>query len=64
MLSAAFLLDFPGLLVEQVIIGAEVVTLVVRIETPAACCPACGAAATHVHSRSRRTLRDLPASGR
>lgn len=64
MLSAAFLLDFPGLLVEQVIIGAEVVTLVVRIETPAGCCPACGVSATHVHSRSRRTLRDLSASGR
>jgi transposase len=64
MLSAALLPDIPGLLVEQVIIGIEAVTLVVRMTTPAASCPACGQSATRVHSRSRRTLADLPASGR
>lgn len=64
MLSAALLPTIPGLLAEQVIIGTEVVTLVVRMTAPTANCPACDVAATRVHSRSRRTLADLPASGR
>jgi transposase-like protein len=54
MLSAALLPDIPGLLVEQVIIGAELITLVVRMTTPAVNCPACHASTTCVHSRSRR----------
>ena len=64
MLSAALLPDIAGLLVEQVIIGADMVTLVVRFTTPMALCPACGREATRIHSRSRRTLQDLPMSGR
>jgi hypothetical protein len=64
MLSAALLPDIPGLLVEQIIMGIEAVTLVVRMTTPASGCPACGKGATRVHSRSRRTLADLPESSR
>lgn len=64
MLSAALLPDIAGLLVEQAIIGSEAVTVVVRFTTASACCPACGQEARRVHSRSRRTLQDLPMSGR
>lgn len=63
MFSAAFLPDIAGLLVEQVIIGTETVTIVVRFTAPIACCPACRQEARRVHSRSRRTLQDLPMSG-
>src|SRR6185437_11300960 len=62
--SAALLPGIAGLLVEQVITGADIVTLVVRFTTSTASCPACGRDATRIHSRSRRTLQDLPMSGR
>jgi transposase len=59
-----FLPDVPGLLVEQVISGDDALTLVVRLITPALPCPSCGQLATRIHSRYRRTLHDLPVSGR
>lgn len=61
---AVLLPDLPAVLVEQVIIGAEVITLVARLTSPAMPCPCCAQPATRVHSRSRRVLRDLPAGGR
>jgi transposase len=61
---AALLPDTPGLLVEQVILGEEAITLVARLVTEAAYCPCCAQASPRVHSYARRTLMDLPMSGR
>lgn len=59
-----FLPDLPGLLVEQIISGDDMLTLVARLTTPAPPCPSCGQLATRIHSRYRRILHDLPVSGR
>jgi len=61
---AAVLPDAPGLLVEQVIIGEEAITLVARLATEAAQCPSCTQPSSCVHSYARRTLLDLPVRGR
>ena len=61
---AVLLPDLPEVLVEQVIIGEEAIILVARLIPPAVPCPGCAQSATRVHSRSRRVLQDLPASGR
>jgi transposase len=54
----------PGMLVEQVVLGEEAVTIVARLTTVTASCPCCAQPSTRVHSYARRTLIDLPASGR
>jgi transposase len=61
---ATLLQEEAGVLVEQIIAGEDVVTVVARLTTPAQPCPACSHPATGVHSRSRRTLQDLPTGGR
>jgi hypothetical protein len=61
---ATLLSEGFGVLVEQIIVGEDVMTVVARLTTPAQPCPACFQLATHVHSRSRRTLQDLPAGVR
>jgi transposase len=61
---AALLSDTPGLVVEQVILGEAIITLVVRLTTRAACCPCCAQPSSRVHSYARRTLWELPISGR
>ena len=53
-----------GVLVEQLIVGEDVVTVVARLTTPAQPCPTCSHLATQVHSRARRTLQDVPAGVR
>jgi hypothetical protein len=61
---AALLPDTPGLVVEQVIIGKEAITLVARLTTEIACCPCCAQPSSRIHSYARRTLLDRPISGR
>ncbi len=61
---AALLSDLPDLLVERVIMGDDAITLVARLTTPVMPCPGCSQLATHMHSRARRTLCDVPAGGR
>lgn len=60
---AALLSAYPGMVVERVIIGDAAVMLLARLTTEARPCPDCGMLAIHIHSRSRRTLLDLPACG-
>jgi transposase len=55
--------DLSDLVLEQVSMTTEV-TIVVRAASPAASCPCCGTISTRIQSRYRRTVRDLPASGR
>src|SRR6266704_5325015 len=52
-----------GLLIEQVRRSTEV-SIAVRAASPAAPCPCCGTISKRIQSRYRRTVRDLPASGR
>lgn len=54
----------PGLVVEQVILGEAIITLVARLATRTACCPCCAQPSSRIHSYARRTLWDLPISGR
>lgn len=61
---AAILPDVPGLLIEQVIIGEEAITLVARLKTATARCPCYAQSSARVHSYARRTLLDLPVRGR
>src|SRR3989441_11545169 len=55
--------DLSDLIIEQVSV-TNGVTVTVRAASPTACCPCCGTICQRVHSHYRRTLRDLPASGR
>ena len=57
---ATLLPEWPSVLVEQIIVGEDLVTVVARLTMPAQPCPACSQQATSVHSRSRRTLLDIP----
>ncbi len=61
---AALLPPVPDLLLEQVILGEECLTLVVRFTTAQRPCPSCGQLSWQVHSRTRRTLGDVPVAGR
>ena len=55
--------DLSDLVIEQVRMTTEV-TIAVRAASPAAPCPCCGTISKRIQSRYRRTVRDLPASGR
>ncbi len=55
--------ELSDLVIEQVSMTNEV-TITVRAASPTAPCPCCGTISKRVQSRYRRTLRDLPASGR
>lgn len=56
-------LDLPEVQVEGVDV-AEEITLTLRTTSPTASCPLCGTQSSHLQSRYRRTLRDLPSGGR
>ena len=53
-----------GLLVERIEREAGCFTVAARSTAPEAACPSCGGRSRRVHSRYRRTLSDLPCSGR
>ena len=53
-----------GLLVERIEREAGCFTVAARSTAPEATCPSCGGRSRQVHSRYRRTLADLPCSGR
>src|SRR5947199_8834186 len=44
--------------------GANEITITLRTTSPTAACPCCGTISKPVQSRYRRTLHDLPMSGR
>jgi transposase len=53
-----------GLLVERIERGAGCLAVAARFAAPEAACPCCGGRSRRVHSRYRRTLSDVPCSGR
>jgi transposase len=62
---SSLLLSLPDdLVVDQVRVLYECVTICIRSVTPSAVCPLCSQPATRIHSRYRRTLADVPSGGR
>ncbi len=59
------LLSFPAdVVVEELLLEKQVLTLVLASTQPTKCCPVCSQPSTRVHSRYTRTLADLPCQGR
>src|SRR5690242_1084694 len=50
--------------IDNIALDGNTVTLAVAVEGTAAPCPHCRCPSTRVHSRYRRTVADLPVSGR
>jgi transposase len=63
LVSSRWLLP-EGLLVESVSRAADGITVAARSAASDGICPSCGHRSRRVHSRYRRTLADLPCSGR
>ncbi len=55
--------DLSDLIIEQVTVSNDVM-ITARAASPTAPWPCCGTVSKRVHSHYRRTIRDLPASGR
>ncbi|WP_201394499.1 transposase family protein [Ktedonobacter sp. SOSP1-52] len=55
--------DLPEILIEQTHVADEI-TLALRTTSPSASCLNCGTLSMRVQSRYRRTLHDLPSTGR
>lgn len=53
-----------GLSVTCQSVGTDLVLIAAVTTTPTAVCPVCHTHSSHVHSRSLRTVADLPALGR
>ena len=64
MISSPFLSLPDDIVVVQVHVLYECVTVVVRSVTPSAPCPLCAYPATRIHSRYVRTVADVPSGGR
>jgi transposase len=62
-ISSRWLLP-KGLVMEDLQRDADIITVVARSPTGDGICPSCGGRSRRVHSRYRRTLTDLPCSGR
>lgn len=58
------LLPKAGLRLENIAVDAESVSLFVESACPSVACPVCGRETARLHSHYRRTLTDLPWSGR
>jgi transposase len=56
--------DLPGFSIEHITLAYEVITVLAQSQTMQARCPACASLSSRVHSRYKRTLSDLPWSGR
>jgi transposase len=62
---SSLLLSLPdGLIVDQVHVLYDCVTICVRSTAPSAVCPLCSQPATRIHSRYRHTVTDLSSGGR
>jgi hypothetical protein len=64
MTQPSFLLGLPQLAIDQIEITQELITLIAHVEASEVCCPLCGYESSRVHSRYRRTLKDLPCVGK
>jgi transposase len=59
------LLSFPAdVVVEELLLENQNLTLVLASTQPTRCCPICSLSSCRIHSRYLRTLADLPCQGR
>ena len=54
----------PELKVDAVTDGVDTITITARAALPGRAWPRCGTASSHIHRRYRRSISDLPCSGR
>ena len=54
----------PGLTVDAVTEGADTISITAHAALPSRLCPRCDSASSRIHSRYRRSISDLPCSGR
>ncbi len=52
------------MVVEELLLENQVLTLVLASSQPTRCCPVCSQSSSRIHSRYMRTLADLPCQGR
>jgi zinc-finger of transposase IS204/IS1001/IS1096/IS1165 len=65
LIELSFLLSLPeGLHVERIEPQGALLTIAVVSVCPSSCCPLCAQASSQIHSRYRRTLRDVPCGSR
>ncbi len=64
MISSSFLALPDNVVVDQVRVLYDCVTVVLRSVASSAVCPLCSQPATHVHSRYQRMIADVPSGGR
>ena len=65
LIELSFLLSLPeGLHVERIEPQGALLTIAVVSVRPSSCCPLCAQASSQIHSRYRRTLRDVPCGSR
>lgn len=64
MISSSFLALPDNVVVDQVRVLYDCVTVVLRSVAPSAACPLCSPPATHIHSRYQRMIADVPSGGR
>ena len=59
------LLSLPeGMQIDQIQSSENEVRITARATHPTSCCPLCGSPSSSIHSRYRRTVRDVPCGGR
>ena len=59
------LLSLPAdVVVEELLLENQVITLVLASTQPTRCCPVCSQPSSHIHSHYMRILADLPCQGR
>ena len=64
-MEATALLSLPeGMMIEQIQIRDNAVTIEVVATTATSCCPLCSQPSSSIHCHYRRTVRDVPCAGR
>src|SRR5438067_10588921 len=64
-MEATALLSLPeGMMIEQIQIRDNAVTIEVVSTSPTSCCPLCSHPSSSIHCHYQRTLRDAPCAGR
>ncbi len=64
-MEATSLLSLPeGMMIEQIQISDNAVTIEVVATTATSCCPLCSQPSSSIHCHYRRTVRDVPCAGR
>src|SRR2546429_4913995 len=64
-MERASLLALPeGMQIEQIQVTENGLMIQIAATTPTSCCPLCSEPSSSIHSRYRRSVRDVPCGGR